>query len=176
MRQLESQILTEKDISAILERKKELQAADDPSQLKMKKARLNQARSLALKRQDQKEVAEMDKQLAALQAQLDAFGPESAPDSRDDILRKVNERNRKANVESVRRAELAESERKRKERELAAQAAAQGGAAAGAAVAIKHDPSARLKTVPRLFNAATPITRFVASPFHQLSAFANLER
>ncbi|RXW19673.1 hypothetical protein EST38_g6184 [Candolleomyces aberdarensis] len=160
MRQLESQPLTEKDISVMLERKKELQATSDPSQLKMKKARLNQARSLAMKRQDPKEVAELDKQLAALQAQLDAFGPENAPgDSREDILRKVNERNRKANVESVRRAELAESERKRKERELAIQAAAQGGAAAGAAVAVKYDPSARLKTVPRLFNAATPTTR-----------------
>ncbi|KAJ2922393.1 hypothetical protein H1R20_g14709, partial [Candolleomyces eurysporus] len=159
MRQLESQPLTEKDISVMLERKKELQATSDPSQLKMKKARLNQARSLAMKRQDPKEVADLDKQLAALQAQLDAFGPENAPgDSREDILRKVNERNRKANVESVRRAELAESERKRKERELVIQAAAQGGSAAGAAVAVKYDPSARLKTVPRLFNAATPTT------------------
>ena len=43
-----------------------------------------------------------------------------------------------------------------------AKAAAQGGVAAGGAVAMKYDPSARLKTVPRMFNAATPTTRWVS--------------
>src|ERR1700759_3729444 len=68
----------------------------------------------------------------------------------EDKLAKVNERNRKANLEAVRRAELAEAERKRKERKLAAM---HGGELRPST---PHDPSARLKTVPKVFAAATP--------------------
>lgn len=160
MRELEKQPLTDKDISAMLERKKQISNSVDPQALRMARSKLNQQRSLALKRQDQKEVAELDDELAKVQAQIDFIGADHVVGTQmDEKLRKVNERNRKANVEAVRRAEIAEAERKRKERELAAKAAAQGGVAAGAAVAMKYDPSARLKTVPRMFNAATPTTR-----------------
>lgn len=162
MRELEKQPLTDKDISAMLERKKQISNSVDPQALRMARSKLNQQRSLALKRQDQKEVAELDDELAKVQAQIDFIGADHVVGTQmDEKLRKVNERNRKANVEAVRRAEIAEAERKRKERELAAKAAAQGGVAAGAAVAMKYDPSARLKTVPRMFNAATPTTRCV---------------
>lgn len=164
MRDLQKQLLTDKDITAMVERKKQLSSNVDAQTLRMARSKLNQQRSLALKRQDAKEVAELDEELAKVQAQIDYIGADDVVGTTmDEKLRKVNERNRKANVEAVRRAELAEAERKRKERELAAKAAAQGGAAAGAAIAMKYDPSARLKTVPRMY-AATPTTRCVNCP------------
>lgn len=114
----------------------------------MERSRLNAARTLALRRNDFDEVAEIDAQLAALVTPIKSRQSEEAAD----LLAKVNERNRKANMEAVRKAELAEAERKRRERKLAA---------TGTPVQV-HDPSARLKTVPRLFNSATPTTsRFV---------------
>ncbi|KAG6823259.1 hypothetical protein H0H93_003955 [Arthromyces matolae] len=51
-------------------------------------------------------------------------------------------------MEAVRKAELAEAERKRRERKLAA---------SGTATPV--DPSARLKIKPRLFDIATPTSR-----------------
>jgi RNA polymerase-associated protein RTF1 len=160
MRELEKQPMTEKDISAMLERKKAMSSTPSIQTLRMDRSKLNQQRSLALKRQDAKEVEILDAELARVQAQMDRLGAdEVVGDTMDEKLRRVNERNRKANTESVRRAEVVEAERKRREREVMAKAAAQGGVAAGVAVAMKYDPSARLKTVPRMFNAATPTTR-----------------
>ncbi|KAF6751157.1 hypothetical protein DFP72DRAFT_816916 [Ephemerocybe angulata] len=160
MRKLQARPLTESDIDNMLKRRKEMQSTTNPSTLKMERQRLNQARSLAQKRHDYTEVAELEQKISELQAQIDASGIDHVVgDSRDEALRKVNERNRKANVEAVRKAELAESERKRREREMMAKAAREGGTAAGVAIAIKHDPSARLKTVPRMFNPSTPTTR-----------------
>jgi hypothetical protein len=56
-------------------------------------------------------------------------------------------------MEAVRKAEMAEFERKKKERKLLAQ---NGGRSTPV------DPSARLKTLPRMFNSNTPVTRSVA--------------
>lgn len=166
MRKLQARPLTESDIDNMLKRRKEMQSTTNPSTLKMERQRLNQARSLAQKRHDYTEVAELEQKISELQAQIDASGIDHVVgDSRDEALRKVNERNRKANVEAVRKAELAESERKRREREMMAKAAREGGTAAGVAIAMKHDPSARLKTVPRMFNPSTPTTRFVRVTF-----------
>ena len=67
------------------------------------------------------------------------------------MLAIVNERNRKANLEAVRKAELIDMERKRKERKIAAQAGSRPGTPNPL-----QDPSARLKTTPRLFSTASP--------------------
>lgn len=163
MRKLEAQPMTDKEITAMIKRKKDVQntGTGNPTELKMEKQKLVQARSLAMKRHDDEDVANLDRQLAIVQSKLDECGVTSqvAETSTDEAVRRVNERNRRANLEAVRSAELAENERKRKERELAAKAAREGGSAAAAAIAMRHDPSARLKTVPRMFNAATPSTR-----------------
>lgn len=105
----------------------------------LERSRLIQQRTLAMRRQDHAEVAEID-------AKLEQAKRSNTPvrtDSGADLLAKVNERNRKANVDAVRRAELAEAEKKKRDRKLAAMS---GGTATPAA-----DPSARLKTVPRTF-------------------------
>jgi RNA polymerase-associated protein RTF1 len=99
----------------------------------LERARLEQARKLALRRNDKEEVRMLDNQLAELAVE----SPPSKSEPANDVLAKVNERNRKANQEAIRRAELQEAERKRRERRL------------GTPTVL--DPSARLRTVPRMF-------------------------
>lgn len=84
----------------------------------LERSRLNQARTLAIRRQDYTELAAIDAQLAALTPVSSANGAGRDEDATD-ILARVNERNRKANLEQVRKAEIAEAERKRRERKLA---------------------------------------------------------
>lgn len=91
------------------------------AQVTLERSRLLQMRTLAQRRRDYNEVEEVDKKLAELNAQ---YGAPKEPESEsEDVLAKVNERNRKANIEAVRRAEAAEAERKRRERKLALAAA-----------------------------------------------------
>ncbi|KAI0251556.1 hypothetical protein BJV78DRAFT_1282408 [Lactifluus subvellereus] len=103
---------------------------------KLERARLTQARTLALRRNDKAEVAILDGQLAELAVENPSVQPESTGGV-SALLAKVNERNRKSNLEAIRRAELQEAERKRRERRL------------GTPTVL--DPSARLRTVPRMF-------------------------
>ncbi|KAF9045520.1 hypothetical protein BJ165DRAFT_1415491 [Panaeolus papilionaceus] len=141
MNALIEQPMTEKDISAMLARKAQLsqQTRKAGPMSAIERSRLIQQRDLALKRRDIAEVKEIDEKLAE-DAQK---APEPArPADSLDMLARVNERNRKANLESVRKAELAEAERKRKERKLAAQ---------NGVAYLPSDPSARLKTVPKTF-------------------------
>lgn len=95
-----------------------------------------------MRRQDYAEVADIDAKLKRLPVVQTPREDES--ESLSDKLAKVNERNRRANVEAVRKAELLEAERKRRERKLAS--------AGGSGIATPVDPSARLKTRPRMFN------------------------
>ncbi|KAF8240544.1 plus-3-domain-containing protein [Tricholoma matsutake] len=145
MNRLVAQPVTESDINAMLARKSQLQSSKPAGMVTLERSRLTQARTLAQRRYDFIEVAEIDAQLAELAAT--SSDRASNPQGDDDMLAKVNERNRRANMEAVRKAEIAEADRKRRERKLAA--------AAGGTIA-PVDPSARLKTVPRLFNSATP--------------------
>ena len=134
----------------MLARKIELQAGKPTTQsATMERSRLNQARTLALRRQDKVELDTIDQQLAELPAVTTAREEDVS-----DMLAKVNERNRKANLEAVRKSEIQEAERKRRDRKLQAAARASG-------TSTPVDPSARLKTIPKLFNA---ISRFV--PVH----------
>ncbi|KAF5384178.1 hypothetical protein D9615_003169 [Tricholomella constricta] len=147
MTRLINQPITESDITAMLARKNQLNSNKPTGLTTIEKSRLNQARTLAQRRHDYTEVAEIDAKLAELAAVTIDRQPRR--DEAMDMLAKVNERNRKANTEAVRKAELAEAERKRRERKL--------GAASGTNTPV--DPSARLKIKPRLFDAATPTTR-----------------
>ncbi|THH18000.1 hypothetical protein EW146_g2928 [Bondarzewia mesenterica] len=140
---LASQPMTESDISAMLARKHQMQSGKHYGvSLTMERSRLNQARTLAMRRNDHAEVAVIDKQLEELAATI-AADPDrrEAEEDTTDILAKVNERNRKANMDAIRKAELLDTERKRKERKMARN----GG------TPIPSDPSARLKIVPRMY-------------------------
>lgn len=121
-------------------RKNQFNQQQSAAAITMQRSRLTQAKTLALRRQDYVEVADIDAKLKELPVIQTAREEE---ESLGDKLAKVNERNRKANLEAVRKAELLEAERKRRERKLHA---------AGSGVATPSDPSARLKTIPRTFN------------------------
>ena len=153
MKRLVTQPMTDSDITAMLARKNQLSSGVQQSSaaITLERSRLIQARTLALRRQDAVEVAEIDVKLAALPEVATTRTPEE-----DDVaarLAKVNERNRKANLEAVRKAELQEVERKRRERKLAN--------ANGSGVTTPIDPSARLRTIPKTFSnqsrSATPV-------------------
>lgn len=73
---------------------------------------LIQQRQLAVLRRDFEEVKKIDVEIAELDKVLSAT--QNPKKEREDLLAKVNERNRAANAESVRRAELDAAERKRK--------------------------------------------------------------
>lgn len=140
---------SQSDVKAMLARKNLMQQGKHSGQsATIERSRLIQARTLASRRQDYEELAEIDKKLADLPAVAAAREEEIS-----DKLAKVNERNRKANLEAVRKAEIHEAERKRRERKLAQQRAS------GTATPTHHDPSARLKTVPKLFNN---VSRYVS--------------
>ena len=87
------------DIAAMLRRKSQLQGDAGKSQanrVTLEKARLVQARTLALRRNDKEEAAMFDAQLAELAVESSPAKPEPTEDA-SALLAKVNERNRKAN-------------------------------------------------------------------------------
>jgi RNA polymerase-associated protein RTF1 len=136
------------DITAMIARKNALNPKNIAiSQAFAARAQLTQQRNLALKRQDYKEAAQIDQELETLASVQEAAGKrERAQDSHADLMARVNERNRKANLEAVRQAEAAQVARKRQERKAAA---------AGAAIGqpVMFDVSARVKTVPRIHHS-----------------------
>ncbi|KAF8477775.1 plus-3-domain-containing protein [Russula ochroleuca] len=136
MSKLVEQPMTENDVAAMLRLKSQLQGDTGKPQanrVTLERARLEQARKLALRRNDREEVAMLDAKLTELAVE----SPPVRSGPTEDVLAKVNERNRKANQEAIRRAELQDAERKRRERRL------------GTPTVL--DPSARLRTVPRMF-------------------------
>lgn len=120
------------------------------------RAQLTQERNLALRRQDYKEAAQIEQELEALVSlQQAANGKrQRGEDTHADVMARVNERNRKANLEAVRRAEAEQAARKRQERRAAA-----AGIAPENPVFL--DVSARVKTVPKIHHQS----RLVIPPF-----------
>ncbi|KAJ3997325.1 plus-3-domain-containing protein [Lentinula boryana] len=158
MHRLVSQTMTESDLSSILNKRRELNSKRPPGWTTLERSRLNQARTLASRRQDHAEVAELDAQIAEFDARYGNGGgtngsangkldENTRSSSGSDVLMKLSEKNRKANAEAVRRAEQQEAERKRRERKLAM---------SGSGTSTPIDPSARLKILPRTLIARTP--------------------
>src|SRR5262245_48924748 len=133
----------------MLARKNQLQSnAYSPAHIKLEKSRLNQARTLAIRRQDHVELAAIDAQLAEIASrEAPINGKEEREDTVADRLAKVNERNRKANLEAVRRAEVIEAERKKRDRKIARD---------GGTPVPSGDATARLKVSSRLFEGSSP--------------------
>nr|GAT58102.1 predicted protein [Mycena chlorophos] len=141
-----TKLVTEEDVNNMITRKRG--TGPTTNSVVLERARLTAARKLAVARHDNVEMTEIDEQLRKLN---EANGAVTKPrEQEEDKFAKVNERNRKANMEAVRKAELEAAERKRRERK----AAAAGGK--GSPVPKVNDPSARLRTVPRTFENATP--------------------
>ncbi|KAL1948527.1 hypothetical protein VTO73DRAFT_12602 [Trametes versicolor] len=117
LEKLANQQMTESDIAAMLARKQTMQTSKQSGiAMAMERSRLMQARTLAVRRQDYTELAEIDAQLGELAPARESQREESS----SDVLARLNERNRKANQDAVRKAERAELDRKRRERTLRA--------------------------------------------------------
>lgn len=136
------------EIAAMIARKKMMMADKRSiSELTMERARLNQQLHLAQRRQDEEEAFQLREQLAAIEAEMTSRNSgleRQQEETLADKLAKVNERNRKANAEAIRNVELREAERRRKEKLAHANGTA--------TPTTPYDPSARLRTVPKLFN------------------------
>ncbi|KAJ6449901.1 hypothetical protein C8R45DRAFT_1044297 [Mycena sanguinolenta] len=148
MQDLITKPVTDDDITAMLARKRQAASSGTSTPLSIaERARLTAQRTLAQWREDFDEVRKIDEQLAAL-APPNAGTRAPGEEEPADRLARMNERNRKANQEAVPKAEQAATERKRLERKK--------GVVNGEK---PFDPSARLRTVPRLFESATPTPR-----------------
>ncbi|KAJ1304624.1 hypothetical protein OPQ81_005766 [Rhizoctonia solani] len=109
LQQLTSQRFTDNDITTMMERKAALKQQPSHAQLLQEKSRLNQARNLAISRRDAAEVAELDAKIA----ELEVLASGVTRDQEEDQWAKVNERNRRLNLEQTKRAEaLAAAKRK----------------------------------------------------------------
>jgi RNA polymerase-associated protein RTF1 len=109
------------------------------------RARLHQERSLAFKREDFEEANMLGEKLKALDEMIANETPADAkPKEEDvnDIFAKINERNRQRNLEAIRKAEAEQAIRKRLERKALA---------SGSGTLTPVDPSARVRTIPKLF-------------------------
>ncbi|KZV72561.1 hypothetical protein PENSPDRAFT_353582 [Peniophora sp. CONT] len=118
MKTFEAKPRTESDFNAMLQRKRDLSGGMTIQEQRIRRAELQQARNHALKYNDHAELLKLDQQLAALGVTTQPSTPAPAADDSAARWAKVNEQNRKANKEAVRKIEQAEAERKKKEREL----------------------------------------------------------
>jgi hypothetical protein len=136
-------IFHQSEVTAMIQRKKDIRKETmSHSTYILEKSRLQQLRNFAVKGGEHSEVITLDTQLAALDASISKLlSPAPAPDDASERLAKVNERNRKANMTSIRKAEQAGSERKRKERERLL-AAAKGAKNASASECVSTNPPA----------------------------------
>jgi RNA polymerase-associated protein RTF1 len=138
----------------MIARKRQLAANGSSTSLSVaERSRLTAQRTLAERRHDYEEMRQIEEQLSKLTEGGSGVATPAEEEPADRLTR-VNERNRKANMEAVRKAELLEAERKRRERKMRGEG--------GDALRV-IDPSARLKTVPRLFESATPTSRYALS-------------
>ncbi|GAA6050219.1 hypothetical protein JCM3770_002742 [Rhodotorula araucariae] len=125
--------LTEEDLS------KQLQASGATMRGPGAKTRLKLQRDHAIAAGDEEKVKELNEKLAKLDAPAQ---------SEDDLARRINERNRANNREEIRRAEAKSQEQRRRQLELLARGDTD----------VKIDPSARVKTMPRLNYDSRPQT------------------
>jgi RNA polymerase-associated protein RTF1 len=154
MHKARSKALTEEDLSIMLARKNAIGSGKTSSVLsvEMKGGQLRAARRLAEDRQDWDDIARIDKELEELGPLVRVNTP---IESAQDRLERVNERNRKANLDAIKKAEEKEREKKKQEK------LGRNNGLLAAPVAL--DPSARVKTVPKLFSRAS--SRSVISLF-----------
>ncbi|TRM66956.1 hypothetical protein BD626DRAFT_566014 [Schizophyllum amplum] len=128
MKRLVSRPVTEEEITAMTRRGREIKQRVFGNKLTgialvSERARLEQALSLAEARRDADEIEMLQEQLAALAPPTVSSAPSRpvsdtpaatpAKQNAEDLMALVNERNRRANAEAIRKAEQAEQEKRR---------------------------------------------------------------
>ena len=99
------------EIANMLARQKEIRKGPRNNELYSRKSGLTTQRGLALKRNEHAEA----NRLAVLLAQIDEELAQREIKDKPDALARVNERNRKANMEAMRKADLETAARRRRE-------------------------------------------------------------
>lgn len=133
IRALSKRVLTSAEIDALVARRAELNGVRGAGAV-LVKADLVQQRERAVADGDSETVQAIDARLA--QYSLNESEPSQKQDSAT-VLQRVNERNRRANVETVRRAEIQHNAERRR-----------------AGTAAKADPFSRLRTTAKIFYRA----------------------
>ncbi|EJD51871.1 plus-3-domain-containing protein [Auricularia subglabra TFB-10046 SS5] len=154
IKRLTSQPRTNADIDYQLKRKAQIDRLlpSRPWDPAKEYAHLLKRHDLAFQRKDREETKNLQAALREFEEKhpnlKERYKRERESDDNEDLMARINKRNKLANEENVRRAEAAEAERKRRERRL------------GMNRADSADPSARLKTIPKTFTprSGTPST------------------
>lgn len=146
------------EISAMIARKNALQPNRISRQQALQdRARLQQERSLAIAREDMEEAAALDAKLKEMEenASMEATSTPKVEDV-NDVFARINERNRQRNLEAVRKAEAEAAAKKRAERKAMANG--------GSGYLTPVDPSARVRTIPKLFKDRARYVSSSSSP------------
>lgn len=133
LKELATRPLTSQEIDDMVRRRSKLSAGRGANAV-IERAVLENRRQIAEDRGDEDEMTKIDEQLAELEA-LNVPKPVS---TQKDKFAEVNARNRKANQESIRKAELVDLEARRK--------------AAMTNSGVNADPFSRLKTTVKIFH------------------------
>ncbi|KAK9471945.1 uncharacterized protein V1510DRAFT_347661, partial [Dipodascopsis tothii] len=143
LQQMRERSLTADEINNMIDVRQKL-TAHRPAHSVVRKTQLNQQRIIALGRGDDADVAALDAQIAAIDERSTAL----ASDTPLDRLAKVNSRNRRANQDEIRKAEIRANESRR--RAMMAQTSD-----------VTSDPFSRLRTNIKMYydtSAAAPAT------------------
>ncbi|KAK7205364.1 hypothetical protein BZA70DRAFT_154180 [Myxozyma melibiosi] len=138
---MRERVLTAEEVNAMIDLRQKL-TANKPTNAVLQKTLLSQNRAVALAKGDLEEVASIDAKIAAIDSQQESKLSSTLDDSQLQKLSKVNERNRRANQDEIRRAEIRKHEERRR-------------ALASKSSAVTSDPFSRLKTNPRMYLDST---------------------
>lgn len=141
LKQLQQRRLTSQEVSEIVERRKKLSGDAKGALAVIERAQLIEQRDIAMENGDQEEAARLEEQLERVERSLNrkTAGIE-AGSATADRMAKLTERNRRANVEGVRKAEVQAADRRRK--------------AAMTDNMDRSNPFERLRTNPKMFYAS----------------------
>lgn len=135
LKELATRAMTSQEIDDMVKKRSKLSAGRGANAV-IERSTLENQRQIAVDQGNDKEVAMIDEKLVDLEA-LNAPKVSSGK-GKDDMFALVNERNRKANQEEIRKAELSELEARRK--------------AALNKDAVSSDPFSRLRTTVKIFH------------------------
>ncbi|KAK9467586.1 hypothetical protein V1512DRAFT_252726 [Lipomyces arxii] len=140
LQKMRERSLTVEEVNVMIDLRQKL-TSDAASNSVMRKTMLNEKRIAALSNGDIEEVADIDAQIASID-QRRTIKMSAAMESPLQMLAKVNERNRRANQDDIRKAEMKSTEERRK-----AKFANKG--------SVTSDPFSRLKTSARMYYDST---------------------
>ncbi|KAK9487334.1 hypothetical protein V1527DRAFT_450509 [Lipomyces starkeyi] len=153
LQKMRERTLSPNEINAMIDLR-QLLSSNLPTNAVIQKTMLNQKRLIAMNHGDMEEVAEIDRQISAIDHRQTAKLSTTVLESPLQMLAKVNERNRRANQDEIRKAEIKATEVRRK-------------AMLANKSQVTSDPFSRLKTNPRMYyDSAEEASGVVANPNH----------